>query len=198
MTTAAAGHFCAASASRPGANPPYYTHTPNWKAPGFGRAYQQAILAPRPDQLSLHGFGECLPYWENYVEPDPAVTDTYGIPVLRIHMKYRENERVMMQAMAETAAEILEASGARNIRMSVHFDRTPGSGIHEVGMARMGSNPKTSVLNGFQQCHDVRNLFVMDGAGFTSTASQNPTLTIMALAVRSCDSLMRQMKRGEL
>ena len=75
---------------------------------------------------------------------------------------------------------------------------TPGWAIHEVGMARMGDNPKTSVLNQFQQTHDVKNLFVMDGAGFTSTACQNPTLTIMALCVRSCDHLMGRMKTGEI
>ena len=74
----------------------------------------------------------------------------------------------------------------------------PGMGIHEVGVARMGASAKTSVLNQFQQTHDIKNLFVMDGAGFTSSACQNPTLTIMALAVRSCDFLMNEMKRGVL
>lgn len=77
-------------------------------------------------------------------------------------------------------------------------DRIPGFGIHEIGLARMGTDPKKSVLNGYQQTHDVRNLFVMDGAGFTSGACQNATLTIMALAVRSTDYLLEQMKRGEL
>jgi choline dehydrogenase-like flavoprotein len=92
----------------------------------------------------------------------------------------------------------MEAAGAKNIRPYAIPDREPGWGIHEVGVARMGKDPKTSVLNQFQQTHDVRNLYVMDGAGFTSGACQNPTLTIMALAVRSCDHLMEEMKRGNL
>ena len=93
---------------------------------------------------------------------------------------------------------VLEAGGARNVRPWTVVDRMPGMGIHEVGVARMGVSAKTSVLNQFQQTHDIKNLFVMDGAGFTSSACQNPTLTIMALAVRSCDFLLNEMKRGVL
>ena len=93
---------------------------------------------------------------------------------------------------------LLEAAGAKNITPFVAHDRTPGLGIHEVGVARMGHDPKTSVLNQFQQTHDIKNLFVVDGAGFTSSACQNPTLTIMALAVRSCDYLTGEMKRGNI
>jgi choline dehydrogenase-like flavoprotein len=89
-------------------------------------------------------------------------------------------------------------AGAKNIVPWTEPDRMPGMGIHEVGVARMGADPKTSVLNQFQQTHDVANLFVMDGSGFTSSACQNPTLTIMALAVRSCDYLIEQLKRGDL
>ena len=90
------------------------------------------------------------------------------------------------------------AAGARDIKPFIVPDRVPGFGIHEMGCARMGKDPKTSVLNQFQQAHDVRNLFVMDAAGFTSGACQNPTLTIMALAVRSTDYLLGAMKRGEI
>jgi choline dehydrogenase-like flavoprotein len=93
---------------------------------------------------------------------------------------------------------MLEASGAKNVTPYHFLDRVPGYGIHEVGVARMGDDPKTSVLNQFQQAHDVTNLFVMDGAGFTSGACTNPTLTIMALAVRSTDYLMGEMKKGSL
>jgi choline dehydrogenase-like flavoprotein len=101
----------------------------------------------------------------------------------------------MIQDMADSAGEMLETVGAKN----VHVERsmsTPGWAIHEVGIARMGSDAKKSVLNQFQQTHDIKNLFVMDGAGFTSTACQNPTLTIMALCVRSCDYLMGELKKG--
>jgi choline dehydrogenase-like flavoprotein len=169
----------------------------DWKAPGFGHAFKRALLEPVMT-FRLGGFGECLPYYENYVEIDNNVRDVFGIPVLKIHMAWGENERAMIPDMMESAAEILEAAGAKNIRPFVHPDRVPGYGIHEVGVARMGKDPKTSVLNQFQQAHDVENLFVMDGASFTSSACQNPTLTIMALAVRSTDYLLGEMKRGNL
>jgi choline dehydrogenase-like flavoprotein len=169
----------------------------NWKAPGFGEAYKKALLEP-VNTLALGGFGECLARWDNFVELDPAVKDIYGIPVLRIHMTWSDNEHAMIDDMAVTAAQMLEAAGARNITPFVAHDRAPGLGIHEVGVARMGNDPKTSVLNQFQQTHDIRNLFVMDGAGFTSSACQNPTLTMMALAVRSCDYLLDEMKRGNI
>jgi len=126
------------------------------------------------------------------------VVDTYGIPVLRISMTFRENEHAMIDDMARTATEMLEAAGGKDVRSFTVHDRAPGLGIHELGVARMGTSPKKSVLNQFQQSHDVRNLFVMDGAGFTSSATQNPTLTIMALAVRSCDYLMDEMRKGNI
>jgi choline dehydrogenase-like flavoprotein len=168
----------------------------NWKAPGFGEAFKKAIHDPVVS-ISLGAFGECLARWENYVEINPDVVDTFGIPVLNFHMNYSQNEYAMLQDMAESAAEMLEAAGAKNVRLNVRADG-PGWAIHEVGVARMGDNPKASVLNQFQQSHDVKNLFVLDGAGFTSTACQNPTLTIMALCVRSCDHMMQEMKRGNI
>jgi choline dehydrogenase-like flavoprotein len=149
--------------------------------------------------VRLAGFGECLPYFENFVEIDPSgQVDAFGIPILKIHMGWGENERAMIPDMAESAAEMMEAAGARSVEPFAHLDRVPGYGIHELGVARMGRDPKTSVLNPYQQSHDVPNLFVMDGAGFTSGACQNPTLTIMALAVRSSDYLLAEMKRGSL
>jgi len=169
----------------------------NWQAPGFGEAYKRALLEGITT-MNIGGFGECLPRWENFVEIDKGTVDVYGIPVLRIHMTWSDNERAMIPDMATAAAEMLEVAGAKDIAPWTEPDRMPGMGIHEVGVARMGADAKTSVLNGFQQTHDVPNLFVMDGSGFTSSACQNPTLTIMALAVRSCDYLMNEMKRGEL
>jgi choline dehydrogenase-like flavoprotein len=169
----------------------------NWKAPGFGEAYKKALLDP---VIGFHfaGFGECLPYFSNYVEIDKSVNDVYGIPVLKIHMAWGENEKKMIPDMMDTAAEMMEAAGARNIQPYMYLDRVPGYGIHELGVARMGRNPKTSVLNQFQQAHDVTNLYLMDGAGFTSGACQNPTLTIMALTVRSTDHLLQEMKQGSV
>jgi choline dehydrogenase-like flavoprotein len=169
----------------------------NWSAPGFGEAFKTALLGS-VTTLNLGGFGECLARRDNSVEIDRDVVDVFGIPVLRIRMGWSANEAAMIADMATSAAEMLEAAGARNVHPWTVTDRMPGMGIHEVGVARMGSSPKTSVLNQFQQTHDVKNLFVMDGAGFTSSACQNPTLTIMALAVRSCDFLLNEMKRGVL
>ena len=168
----------------------------NWKAPGFGSAYKDAVQNPVVT-VGLGAFGECLARWDNYVEIDPNVVDTYGIPVLKFHMKYGDNEFAMVKDMAESAGEMLEAAGAKDIKTHAK-PSSPGWAIHEVGIARMGNDPKGSVLNQFQQSHDIKNLFVMDGAGFTSTACQNPTLTIMALCVRSCDHLLGEMKRGNI
>ena len=169
----------------------------NWSAPGYGQAFKKALLEG-VTAMNLGGFGECLPRWENYVEIDRSTVDAYGIPVLRIHMSWSDNERAMIPDMAAAAAEMLEAAGAKHIEPWSVPDRMPGMGIHETGVARMGGHPKTSVLNQFQQTHDVRNLFVMDAAGFPSSGCQNPTLTIMALAVRSCDYLLTEMRRGGL
>jgi choline dehydrogenase-like flavoprotein len=168
-----------------------------WRAPGFGELYKKGVREP-VTTIGLGGFGECLPYEDNFVEIDKGVVDTYGIPVLRISMTFRENEHAMIDEMERTATQMLEAAGGKDIRSFAVHDRAPGLGIHEVGVARMGTDPRKSVLNQFQQSHDVKNLFVMDGSGFTSSATQNPTLTIMALAVRSCDYLMDEMRKGNI
>ena len=165
----------------------------NWGAPSFGDAYKKALLDPKVF-IGLGGFGECLARWENYVEIDRDRMDAFGIPVLKIHMTYGENERAIIEDMGDSAGEMLEAAGAKNVHVEKKMS-APGWAIHEVGIARMGSDPKKSVLNQFQQAHDIKNLFLMDGAGFTSTACQNPTLTIMALSVRSCDYLMDELKK---
>jgi choline dehydrogenase-like flavoprotein len=148
--------------------------------------------------MFLGGFGECLARWDNYVELDRNIVDCYGIPVLRIHMKFQENEHAIIDDMAASGGEMLEIAGAKKIHPFAVHDRQPGRGIHEVGIARMGNDPKKSVLNQFQQSQDIKNLFVMDGSGFTSSACQNPTITIMALCVRSCDYLMGEMKRQNI
>ena len=166
----------------------------NWGAAGFGEAYKQALLEPRTS-LEVTGFGEVLPRWDNFVEIDPSVKDIYGIPALKIYMSDGENERAMIQDMGDSAGEMLEAAGAKNIRTYAH-PSAPRWALHEAGIARMGSDPKKSVLNQFQQTHDVKNLFVMDASGFTSNPCQNPTLTIMALCVRSCDYLLSEMKKN--
>jgi len=169
----------------------------SWSATGFGEAFKRGVFDPSTT-LGVGGFGECLPRWDNYVQIDPDVVDAYGIPVLHIHMTYGENERAIINDMRQSGEAMMEAAGAKNIKSFAVPDREPGRGIHEVGVARMGNNPKKSVLNQFQQTHDIKNLFVCDGSGFTSTACQNPTLTIMALCVRSCDHLLDEMKHANV
>ncbi len=172
----------------------YFGGGPNLQAPGYGAAYKGSVAGPSAAQVTLQGFGECLRYEDNYVFVDPNTVDAFGIPVARIHLTPRANERAMLKDMALAAAEMLEASGARNVQQ-LHGMRGQA---HELGAARMGTDPKTSVLTPYLQTHDIRNLFVMDGSGFASSAWQNPTLTIMALAVRSTDYLKEQLRRGEL
>jgi glucoside 3-dehydrogenase (cytochrome c) catalytic subunit len=166
----------------------------NWGAPGFGAAYKTAVREPRAS-LDVTGFGEVLPRWDNFVEIDSARKDIYGIPVIKIHMSDGENERAMIRDMGDSAGEMLEAAGAKNIRTYAN-PSAPRWALHEAGMARMGADPKKSVLTQFQQTHDLKNLYVMDASGFTSNPCQNPTLTIMALCVRSCDFLMNELKHS--
>jgi choline dehydrogenase-like flavoprotein len=169
----------------------------NYGASGFGQAYKDAVKSGMWT-MNLVGFGECLPYKENRCTINKDVTDVYGIPVLHFEIAWGENEKKMIRDMAVSASEMLEAAGAKNIKPFTLENRIPGYSIHEMGTARMGADPKSSVLNQFQQSHDVKNLFVMDAAGFPSGACQNPTLTIMAMAVRSTDHLMEEMKKGNL
>jgi len=115
--------------------------------------------------------------------------------VIKIHMSDAENERAMIHDMGDSAGEMLEAAGAKKIRTYAN-PSAPRWALHEAGMARMGADPKKSVLTQFQQTHDVKNLYVMDASGFTSNPCQNPTLTIMALCVRSCDFLMNELKHS--
>ena len=166
-------------------------------APGYGAAFKKGVLDPLTT-VNLVGFGEVLSRFDNFVALDPKVVDKFGIPVLRITMSWGENEKAMIPDMAVSATQMLEAAGAKNIEPFTVLDRVPGYGIHEMGTARMGHDPKTSVLNGFLRTHDVDNLYVMDASSFVSSGCQNPTLTIMALAVRGCDHLMEEMKRGNI
>jgi choline dehydrogenase-like flavoprotein len=164
---------------------------------GFGEDLKEALREPGPWSMNLTGFGEMLPRHENYVELDPEVTDAWGLPVLRIHCTIGSNEEAMRQDMMDAAAEMLDAVGGRNV--TPFMDRyAPGEGIHEMGTARMGRDPKTSVLNRWNQAHDVPNLFVTDGACMTSAACQNPSITYMALTARAVDYAAQEVKRGNL
>ncbi|HET7239528.1 MAG TPA: GMC oxidoreductase, partial [Gemmatimonadales bacterium] len=165
--------------------------------PGFGADLKQRLRSPGPWHFTLYGFGECLPSPDNYVELDPTLKDKWGVPALRIHVAWGQNEKGMLADMAVAAAEMLEAAGATEITTFTE-NNPPGSGIHEMGTARMGRDPRTSVLNGYCQAHDVKNLFITDGAFMTSAGCQNPSITYMALTARAAAYALEQMKRGEL
>ena len=164
---------------------------------GFGSDFKKSLSQPGPWRFSFGGFGECLPNHDNYVELDKAKVDAWGIPTLKIHSGWSENELALRKDMAISAAEMLAAVGGREIEP---FERNdpPGFAIHEMGTARMGRDPKTSVLNSFNQAHDVKNLFITDGGAMVSSSCVNPSLTYMALTARACDYAVRQMKKGEL
>ncbi len=164
---------------------------------GFGADFKKAITQPGPWHFRFYGYGECLPNHKNYVELDKEKVDAWGIPTLKIHSEWGENELALRKDMAVSAAEMLEAAGAQDIR-PFNDDDPPGFSIHEMGTARMGRDPKTSVLNGYNQAHDVKNLFITDGSAMASSSCVNPSLTYMALTARACDYAVQQMKRGDL
>ncbi len=164
---------------------------------GFGAGYKKMLSKPGPWYFSFYGFGECLPNFENYAELDREVKDAWGIPALRIRCNWRENERALLKDMSITAAEMLSAAGAEEISPFVE-DNAPGLTIHEMGTARMGRDPKTSVLDANNRAHDVKNLFITDGACMVSSSCVNPSLTYMALTARACDFAAASMKKGEI
>ena len=165
---------------------------------GFGADLKATLRHPGRWTMGLAAFGETLPRYDNYCQLDDHVKDAWGVPVLRFHVTRDANDLAMRKDMAATAAEMLEAAGAVNVRTYDQIEDAPGLGNHEMGAARMGRDPKTSVLNAFNQCHDVPNLFVTDGACMTSSACQNPSLTYLALTARACDYAVNELKRGNL
>jgi choline dehydrogenase-like flavoprotein len=166
-----------------------------FSSPGFGAAYKKAVHEKAHWTTNLGVWGECLPRYENYVELDRERVDAWGIPTLKIHMQWSDNELKLFDDARNQAAEMLEAAGGQDVRITGK-PSVPGFCIHEIGTARMGADPKVSVLNGFCQTHDVPNLFVTDGAAWVSSACQNPTLTMMALTVRACEYIVDQRKKG--
>jgi len=166
--------------------------------PGFGEEFKRKQTEERgPWTFGIGGWGECLPRSDNFVALDPAVKDKWGIPALKIQCTWSENELNILKDVQVTAAEMLEAAGATNIS-TYDSKLAPGLCIHEMGTARMGRDPKTSVLNGNNQLHEVKNLFVTDGACMTSSANQNPSITYMALTARAAAYAVDAMKRREL
>lgn len=164
---------------------------------GFGEEYKKRVRDYASAMFSFEAFGEVLPRYENSVGIDPDLKDAWGVPVLKFSYRFGDNERKMAQDMYETGREMFKAAGFE-ITSSSKDPRTEGWSIHELGTSRMGNDPKTSVLNQFEQSHDVKNLFVVDGSAFVNASAQNPTWTIMALCWRSCDYLADQLQKGEI
>jgi choline dehydrogenase-like flavoprotein len=164
---------------------------------GIGADLKNALKKPGPWRFGVGGFGECLPNHENYVEVDKEKLDAWGIPTLKIHCAWGDNEHAMSRDIAVQAGEMLAAAGAKDIQVYQEIS-SPGLGIHEMGTSRMGRDPKTSVLNEHNQAHDVKNLFVTDGGCMTSSACVNPSLTYMALTARACNFAVSEMKKNNL
>lgn len=183
------GFECSAGAYQsPGAN----------RFPGFGKEFKDTVKKWYTSPVYMTTRANMLSRFENFVEIDPGgVVDAWGIPVLRIHIQHSDNEREMAKDAAACIEETLKASGAEIISSGGRMT-APGKIIHELGTCRMGADPKVSVLNKWNQSHDVKNVFVTDGAAFVGAANQNPTLTIMALTMRACDYIADEMKRGNL
>jgi len=168
----------------------------NFSAEGYGATLKKAVKEG-VYRAGLGAFGESLARWDNFVEIDKDLKDAWGIPALRISMTHGDNEAALMEDAGASAAEMLEAAGAKDIRVTSSV-AMPGMAIHELGTARMGSDPKKSVLDPFNQTHDVKNLFVMDGASFVSSACQNPTLSMMAVTVRACAHLIDRFHQNDV
>jgi len=174
---------------------------PNWNRAksidGIGKNLKEQLRRPGSWTFSLGGFGEMLPDKRNRVWLDEKLKDKWGIPVLSIDCVLRGNELEMLKAMSEDAKEMLKASGMINVK-TYNNSAPPGLAIHEMGTARMGHDPKTSVLNKYNQAHDVPNLFVSDGSCMASSACQNPSLTYMALTARAASTAVDLLKEGRI
>jgi choline dehydrogenase-like flavoprotein len=173
-----------------------------WKAmaaqtPGFGVDFKNSLRKPKMWVMALAGFGECLPYKDNRILLDEKLVDRYGIPQVRFDIVFRENEQRMQADATKEAVAMLKAAKMSFV-MPVGQGGPPGSAIHEMGGARMGLDPKASVLNAHNQAHDVPNLFVTDGACMTSSSCVNPSLTFMALTARAADYAVKQMRAGAI
>jgi choline dehydrogenase-like flavoprotein len=171
---------------------------------GYGAALKQRARKAYGTTIGFSGRGEMIPNPDTYCEIDPDLVDQWGIPVLRFHFKWSDYELRQAQDMQQTFRAIVEAAGGvyrtkTAIDGQYPFGILPGGKIiHEVGTARMGADPKTSVLNGYCQAHDVKNLFVTDGAPLVTNPDKNPTLTILALSWRASDYLLAEAKKGNI
>ncbi len=163
----------------------------------IGDELKRAAEEPGPWRLSMGGFGEMLPSHQNFVSLDHKRKDKYGLPALNFDVAHRENERLMAKEIVSDAVEMLTAAGYKNVQ-PYHTEANVGAAIHEMGTARMGRDPKTSVLNSWNQMHASKNVFITDGSCMASSACQNPSLTYMALTARAASHAVEELKRGNI
>lgn len=168
-----------------------------WRVPaspvGFGASMKHAMRQYGPWRFSMGAFGECLPYKDNRVSLHPSKVDRFGVPLMRFDVTFRENELKLIADARTQGEAMLRASGLQNVR-SNEGEHVPGDAIHEMGGARMGADPRTSVLGSFSQAHDAPNLYVTDGAQMASASCVNPSLTFMALTMRAADHAVKQLR----
>lgn len=178
-----------------------YTKRESWNKGtfrrGFGAEFKDEITKPGVWYVLIEGYGECLPYFDNTVKLNYNKIDRWGMPTLDIKVTFRENEMNMRKDIVKSAVEMLEASDLDWVR-PLNNKPIPGEVIHEMGTARMGNDPKKSVLNKYNQCHEAPNVFVTDGACMNSSACQNPSLTYMAITARACDHAVKELNRMNL
>ncbi|HET9277264.1 MAG TPA: GMC family oxidoreductase, partial [Flavitalea sp.] len=163
----------------------------------IGADLKEALTEPGPWQMGLYAFGECLPYPENRITLNRNKKDPWGRPMLAVDCEFKENEKTMHADIVATGKEFLEAAGFKNIavRGGISF---PGNANHEMGIARMGHDPKTSVLNKYNQMHEVPNVFITDGSCMSSGSCVNPSITYMAITARACDYAVKEMTKLNL
>lgn len=178
-----------------------YTSRSDWTrgfgAAGIGAEWKEGLTKPGDWFVYFEAYGETLPHIDNRVTLDEERKDQWGLPLLKVSMTYRDNETRMRKDMQKASVEMLEACGLDWVT-PFDYNPPPGSIIHEMGTARMGHDPKISVLNKWNQAHDIANLFVTDGSCMVSSANQNPSLTYMALTARACDYAVKELKGGRL
>ena len=165
--------------------------------PPIGALFKKKSTEPGAWSLWMNSMAEHLPHFDNKITLSQTKTDAWGMPTMIIDCEHRENELAMIKDMLMTAGEMAEASGFTNVH-AWDSREAPGLGIHEMGTARMGRDPKTSVLNGYNQMHAVKNVFVSDGSCMTSSAWQNPSLTYMTLTARAADYAVGELKKQNL
>ncbi len=167
------------------------------KLHGIGEDLKTALNTPGTWTMGLGAFGECLPYQDNRVTINKNQKDPWGRYMLETQVEFKENEKSMSKDMTDSAAEMLEMAGYKNIK-PIYNISYPGNANHEMGSARMGRDPKTSVLNGFNQMHAVKNVFITDGSFMGSTNCVNPSLTYMAMTARACDYAVKEMNKRNI